>query len=126
MGNLLTDIEESAERVYDSLGPGLSERAYHNALETELSHRGIEFSSEANFSIQYRGKPVAYRRPDLLVGEGSEIVVVELKASSKSGEGQLESYMMLGEDDKNLDISGGILLAFNADGVKVVSKDFSN
>lgn len=123
--SLLDDVEESAERVHEHLGPGLSERAYHNALETELSHRGIEFSSEANFSIQYRGKPVAYRRPDLLVGEESEIIVVELKAGSKSGEDQLDSYLTLGADDSNLEVTGGILLSFNSE-LEVVAKDFNN
>jgi len=118
-------IEESAQRVYDELGPGLSERAYHNSLETEFSHRGIEFSSEGNFDIRYRGKAVAYRKPDLQVGEGDEIIVVELKAGSSRGEEQLDSYLRLGKDDANVSITGGMLISFNSDELKVVTKGFN-
>lgn len=123
MDEVFEEVEESAERVYDELGPSLSERAYHNALETELSHRGIEFSSESNFSIHYRGKPVAYRRPDLLVGE-DKVIVVELKAGSTAGLDQLKSYLSLGVDDANLDIVGGILICFNEGELKVEVERF--
>lgn len=123
MDEVFEEIEDSAERVYDELGPTLSERAYHNALETEFSHRGLEFSSESNFSIHYRGKPVAYRRPDLLVGE-DKVIVVELKAGSKAGLEQLKSYLSLGADDANLDIVGGVLICFNDSELKIEVEKF--
>lgn len=126
MDGLYEAVSDSASRVYEKLGPGLSERAYHNAMETELSHRGIEFSSEGNFSIRYRGKPVAYRRPDLLVGDGSCVIVVELKAGSNSGESQLESYLELGKDDMNMDIDGGMLIQFNATSLNTLSQQLSS
>ncbi|AGM11486.1 PD-(D/E)XK nuclease [Halogranum tailed virus 1] len=123
--SLYEEIEESAERVFEELGSGLSERAYHNAMETELSHRGVEFSSESNFSIMYRGKPIAYRRPDLVVGHNDDVlIIVELKAGSKAGMEQLRSYLNLGAEDANLDVDGGMLICFNGEGIETRTEKF--
>lgn len=111
-------VKEAAEDVYEELGFGHSERVYHNALEVELSHAGVPFSSEGSVPVYYRGKSVGYRKPDLFVGDDSEsITVVELKARPNSGEEQLRSYVALGENDANIEIEAAILINFTPDGV---------
>lgn len=111
-------VIKAAEAVFDKLGFGHSERIFHNALEVELSHRGVPFSSEGSVPVYYRGKSVGYRKPDLFVGEDNEsITVVELKARPDKGEEQLRSYVTLGEDDANIEIDRALLINFTPDGV---------
>jgi len=40
-------------------------------------------------------------------------IIIELKAGSKSGEGQLLDYQSILGDDSNFDITGGVLVRFN-------------
>jgi GxxExxY protein len=111
-------VEQAAESVYEELGPGHSESVYHNALETELSHRGVPFSSEGSVPIYYRGKAVGYRRPDLFVGEDSfDITVVELKAHDNAGKEQIQSYFNLSSSDENITLKSAILVQFGSDEV---------
>lgn len=123
MNRTLAAIERAARDVRGSLGPGLSERAYHTALETELSYQGMPFSSESTIPIYYRQKPIAYRQPDLVIGEKSKILV-ELKSSSNRGLSQLQSYLKLAEDDENLDITAGLLIQFNNDGIQTTTERY--
>jgi GxxExxY protein len=119
------DIISAAEEVHKELGAGFTEAVYHRAFEHELSSRGIGFSSEGTIPIFYKGTPVGRRRPDLFVNDGDEKIVVELKAGSDSGDGQLLQYLDLLESDNNLDISKGILIKFN-DTVDMLIKDVDN
>lgn len=116
------EIVDAANAVFDGLGPGLSEHAYQSAMEVELSSEGLQFTTEAIFVVLYRGQPVAFRRPDLLVAD-DETVVVELKVGGhRNGEAQLESYIVLGERDENISVDTGMLISFE-DEVKVVQND---
>jgi len=42
--NYLMNIEDFAREIYSDLGPGYSERVYHNAMEVLLRERGIPTS----------------------------------------------------------------------------------
>jgi GxxExxY protein len=111
-------VAQAARAVFKELGYGHSERVYHNALEVELSHEGVPFSSEGSVPVYYRGKSVGYRKPDLFVGEDEDsITVVELKARANKGKDQLRSYVKLGESDSNIEIERAVLVNFTADGV---------
>jgi GxxExxY protein len=111
--NVETELREAVAAVHDELGGGYSESVYHRALETELSNRGVTFSSEGSIPIFYDGSPVGRRRPDLFVRDGDETLVLELKAGSNRGEAQLLQYLdLLGEDD-NFNIQKGLLVQFN-------------
>ncbi len=109
--NTVDKIVEAAEEVHEILGPGRSEATYHRAMERELSERGIDFGSEGTIPIYYKGTPVGQRRPDMFVDSGT--VVVELKAGSRAGEGQLIGYQDILKDDENFDIEHGLLIRFN-------------
>ena len=85
----------AAIEVHKALGPGLSEKLYHNALCIELAHKGMRFESELTLPILYRGKKVGSHRLDLLV---ENTVVVELKSVSQLmpvHEAQLFNYLRL-------------------------------
>jgi GxxExxY protein len=70
----------AAMEVHRILGPGHLEAVYHEALELELSLRGIPFEHKPELSIDYKGYTLKKRYyPDLRV-RGQ--IVVELKACS--------------------------------------------
>lgn len=109
------ELERAATTVHDILGIGFTESVYHSALERELSERGVAFTSEGTIPVMYKGMPVGRRRPDLFVlDEDGNKIVVELKAGSTSGEGQLMQYLSLMDEDSNVeDIVGGAVIRFN-------------
>jgi len=106
---------EAAEEVFEELGPGFTESVYHRALERELSERQIPFHSEGTILIMYKGAPVGRRRPDLfIVPDLGGTIIVELKAGSKSGTGQLAQYLDMTEQSSDLGyIRGGAVIRFN-------------
>lgn len=62
--------------VLNSLKPGLSEKAYENALVIELAHRGYQIEQQRRFEVRYRGTLVDTLVPDLIV---DGLVVVDPK-----------------------------------------------
>ena len=64
--------------VAKTLGSGFAEEVYQEALELELTDRGIPFSSQQEISLSYKGRPLRKTyRPDI-VCYGK--IIVELKA----------------------------------------------
>lgn len=110
-----TEVFDAADAVHDELGAGFTESVYHSALQVELSARSIEHSSETTIPIFYKGHNVGRRRPDLMVDDGGQKIVIELKSGSTSGEDQLLQYLDLLGDDANYDIKKGLLIQFNDD-----------
>ena len=75
--NALTHaINAAAMEVHRRLGPGLIETVYESALCIELELRGIPFERQRVITVEYRGRPAAVMRIDLVV---AETVIVELK-----------------------------------------------
>lgn len=69
-----------SQKIFKKLGPGYSERVYHNAFEVELRMRGIQYETEKILPIVYEGHTVGNLRADLII-EGRTIV--ELKSVAK-------------------------------------------
>ena len=64
--------------VHRELGVGFLERVYQDALEYELSARGIPYEREKNIQIMYKGKPLGEPyRADFVCYDN---IIVELKA----------------------------------------------
>jgi GxxExxY protein len=63
-------------KVHSSLGPGLLENLYEEAMEHELKSRGIAYKRQKELEIQYKGNPIGNYRLDYLI---ENKVVVELK-----------------------------------------------
>ncbi len=64
--------------VHSSLGPGLLESVYEEALAHEFDLREIKHQRQKEIRLRYKGKDVGVHRIDFLV-EGE--VILELKAS---------------------------------------------
>jgi len=107
-----------AIEVHRTLGPGLLESIYEEALAIELELRGILFELQAQAEIVYKGHKIKGQQLDLLVaGE----VVVEIKSVSKLPDvalAQVISYL------KGTGLQRGLLINFGCerliDGIKRV------
>ena len=67
-------------QVMNELGVGFVESVYHRALVIALREAGLQFASQAAFTVNFRGHAVGEFRADLVV-EGS--VLLELKSVAK-------------------------------------------
>jgi GxxExxY protein len=73
-------LKNISTKIFEKLGPGYSERVYHNAFEVELRLNGIQYETEKILPIVYEGHTVGNLRADLIL-EGWTIV--ELKSVTK-------------------------------------------
>ncbi|MEN6405185.1 MAG: GxxExxY protein [Thermoguttaceae bacterium] len=84
----------AAIEVHRELGAGFLESVYQEALELELTDRGIPFQSHPTLSVQYKQRILSKQFvPDLVC---CDQIIVELKAlSGLSGveEAQLLNYL---------------------------------
>jgi GxxExxY protein len=73
---LSKSIVGAGMKVLNTLKPGLSEKAYENALVIELSNRGHHVEQQRRFDVFYEGVKIDTLIPDLLV---DECVIVDTK-----------------------------------------------
>ena len=74
------DVPSLAKRIYAALGPGYSERVYHNAMEVELRKSGVPYETERHVPIKYEGHVIGTLRSDIIIDRR---VVLEFKAVAK-------------------------------------------
>ncbi len=71
-------IVGAAIEVYNQLGPGFLEAVYQEALEIELTERGIPFVPQKELRILYKGQPL--KKTYISDLTCCEKIIVELKA----------------------------------------------
>jgi len=97
---------ELAQDIWKSMGPGYSERVYHNAFEIALRDEGLSYESERILPVSYRGHNVGNLRADLIV---SGKFILELKSTSRLKDefrNQIRNYMKL------TGLKAGVLINF--------------
>lgn len=102
----LEKIKTLAQKVYQTLGSGFSERVYHNAMEVLLRMEGISYETERIVPIVFEGHTIGNMRADLIV---EKTVIVELKATKSITPvmiTQAQKYLQL------LDLSQAMLVNF--------------
>ena len=70
----------AAIEVLNTLGHGILEKPYENALAVEFRLRGIPFRQQPVFDVNYKGSKVGLFVPDLIVFES---LVVDTKVIDK-------------------------------------------
>ena len=70
----------AAMKVLNTLKPGLSEKAYENALVIELKKRGHRVDQQRRFDVLYEGQLVDILVPDIIV---DDMVIVDPKIVSE-------------------------------------------
>jgi GxxExxY protein len=89
------DVESLALKIHKTLGPGFSERVYHNCMEVELRKHGVQYESERWLPIYYEGHTVGTLRADIVI---ENKVILEFKAVAKlneAAETQARNYLAL-------------------------------
>ena len=99
--------------VYNSLGPGLLESVYEEALVFELQQRGLKVERQLEVPIRYKGQELKTPlRLDLLI---ENTIIVELKSVEEMKPvfaKQLLTYLRL------LDKHVGLLVNFTTDNIR--------
>jgi GxxExxY protein len=116
---LTEKIIGAAIEVHRTLGAGLLESIYEEALAIELELRGIPYQRQVGVDMFYKGRLIKGQRLDLLV---SEQVVVDTKSVSRLPDAaiaQVLSYL------KATGLKRGLILNFGCprlvDGIKRLS-----
>lgn len=89
------EVVGSAMEVLNTLGHGLLEKPYENALAVEFRVRGIPFAQQPRFDVRYRGVVVGEYVPDLIAYER---LVVDAKVIERIGGhelGQMLNYLKI-------------------------------
>ncbi len=94
-GDLTREIMGAAFQVHNTLGSGLLEKVYENALAWDLELRQRQMSSQREYPVTYRGRTVGTYYADLVVDDK---VGVEVKAVEKLDDvhrAQLMNYLKI-------------------------------
>lgn len=106
--DLVYQVNGAAIEVHKNIGAGLLENVYHQCFKKELELRKINFSSELEIPLNYKGYELDSKlRCDLFI---EDLLVVELKSVTEINpifEAQLLTYMNL------LKAPIGLLINFN-------------
>jgi len=84
-----------AIEVLNTLGHGLLEKPYENALVVEFSLKGIVFQQQPRFDVIYKGEQVGEYIPDLIAFDK---VVIDTKTVDRIGDhelGQMLNYLRI-------------------------------
>ena len=107
---LVDDLRLLAQDIYDTPRSGFDEVVYQRAFEVGLRLRNIPNESQRVIPVFYKGFHIGDGRPDLVVGETSTRIVIELKAVESVGHKehtQIENYLQV------LGIPNGLLINFS-------------
>ncbi|MFC1454403.1 GxxExxY protein [Verrucomicrobiota bacterium] len=93
--DLTGEIIACAMEVLNTLGHGLLEKPYENALVVEIKLRGLTFQQQPRFNVVYKSVPVGEYVPDLIVANR---VVIDAKVIEKITDnelGQMINYLKI-------------------------------
>lgn len=94
-GDVTQAIVGSAMEVLNTLGHGLVEKPYENAMAVEFRIRRIPYTQQPRYDVTYKGESVGEYIPDLIVaGE----VVVDAKTIERITDhevGQMINYLKI-------------------------------
>jgi GxxExxY protein len=112
----LNDVTERiiacAIEVHSTLGPGLLESVYEEALAHELDLRSVNYEKQKEIALKFKGKDVGKHKIDFLI---ENAVVLELKAVEsihKIFDAQVLTYLRA--TNKRV----GLLINFNVERLK--------
>ena len=111
---IVYDIVGAAIDVYQDLRGGLSEAIYEEALCCELGKRGIQYESQKELTVYFKGNPLKKKyRADIYCENN---IIIELKAVDEiipEYRAQLFNYLRVTKT------SFGILMNFTMKGVRI-------
>ena len=88
-------VVNCALEVLNTLGHGLHEKPYENALVVELKLRGIPVEQQPRFSVIYKGVEVAEYVPDLITHGQLVVDAKVIDRITDHERGQLLNYLRI-------------------------------
>jgi GxxExxY protein len=92
--DITNKIIKAFYKVHNKLGPGLLEKAYHNALFIELS-KDFKVDSEKELAVIYENTEVSVYVPDLLIEDKVIVKVKAVKELNETHKAQLISQLRI-------------------------------
>ncbi len=94
-GEEVSQIVGCAFEVLNTLGCGLLEKPYENALCVEFSLRGIPFVQQPRFQVEYKGVTVGDYIPDLIAFQNIVIDTKIIDRITSLEQAQIINYLKL-------------------------------
>lgn len=91
----MIDVEALAKCIYSQLGPGHSERIYHNAIEVLLRKYGVQYESERIVPIPFEGHVIGNMRCDIIINNAIVLEFKAIKTLNDAAELQAYNYLNL-------------------------------
>ena len=113
-------IRAVAIRVWHSLGPGFSERVYHNAMEVGLRKINIPYQTERIVPIMFDEHAIGNIRADLIVDSRIIVELKSVKALKDEHRVQTRMYMKL------MGLTEGVLINFPNSGSDLEVEDITS
>ena len=95
-----------ARQIWNELGPGFSERMYHNAMEVCLRKSYLAYETERIMTVSFDGHVLGNLRADLIVEKYLIVELKSVKALKDEHRTQVKMYLKL------LDLESAILINF--------------
>ncbi len=89
------EIVNSAIEVLNSLGHGLFEKLYENAMSVELLRRNIPLDQQKRFVVNYKNEIIGEYIPDLIAPNKIIIEIKTIEAITNHERGQVINYLRL-------------------------------
>ena len=113
-------VKSLAGRVWRSLGPGFSERVYHNAMEVGLRQLSIPYQTERIVPILFDEHAIGNIRADLIIDSRVIVELKSVKTLKDEHRVQTRMYMRL------LGLSEGVLINFPNSGNELEVEDLTS
>lgn len=91
----MVDVESLAKQIYSQLGPGYSERVYHNAMEVLLRKYGVQYESERIVPIPFEDHVIGNVRADIIINGTVVLEFKTIKTLNEQAECQIKNYLNL-------------------------------
>ena len=95
LGNEVRQIVGCAFEVLNTLGHGLLEKPYENALCVEFKLRNIPFAQQPRFNVIYKGVKVGDYIPDLVAYNSIVVDTKTIERITKVERGQILNYLKI-------------------------------
>ena len=88
-------IQQYAAHVYKVLGPGYSERVYHNAMEVVLRKNRVHYETERIVPIVFEEHTIGNLRADLILDNKTVLELKSVKTVNDVMITQAQNYLRL-------------------------------
>lgn len=111
--SIIEYIKNSAQNIYDYLGPGYKEHVYVSALNIHLHEHGCLFNNEVIVPIVYKNVQLGYERADTIIYNPCKIILEFKSQNTKLSSKEINQLQKYLKNYNNGEFNIGILLNFN-------------